>query len=190
MKTIKQIFANNGPVAKALDHYEKRHEQITLSQAVEDTMEQGGVLLGEAGTGTGKTIAYLVPAMMSGHTVVISTGTKNLQEQIFFKDIKFLQKALGLDIRVAYLKGQDNYLCKTRMDSFISSPACLSYTPSEVSELSKWSNTTKTGDRMELAGLTDNSKIWSEVCSTKETRIGQRCPNADECFVGLARRKA
>ena len=188
--TVRNTFATDGLLARKLGRYEKRAPQIKLAGAVERVMEQGGVLLGEAGTGTGKTLAYLVPAILNGNRVVISTGTRNLQEQIFFRDLEFLMDALGITVRTAYLKGQENYLCKTRLNAFVHSPKCLSYPSSEVARLARWSNDTGTGDRMELEDMADDAPIWREVNSTRETRIGARCPFFDECFVTRARRDA
>ncbi|MBN2718775.1 MAG: ATP-dependent DNA helicase [Deltaproteobacteria bacterium] len=190
MITVKNTFAKDGPLAKKLGRYEKRDSQIRLANAVERVMEMGGVLLGEAGTGTGKTLAYLVPAILNGNRVVVSTGTRNLQEQIFFRDLEFLMDALGLTIRTAYLKGQENYLCKTRLNTFVHSPKSLSYASKDVAKLTRWANLSDTGDRMELDEMSDDDPIWREVNSTRETRIGARCPFFDECFVTRARREA
>jgi ATP-dependent DNA helicase DinG len=183
-------FAPDGPLAAALDRYEQREAQVLMTTAVEQTFERGGVLLAEAGTGTGKTLAYLVPAIRSGMRIVISTGTKNLQEQIFFKDIAFLERALGVRAHAAYLKGQDNYLCLRRLRDFVTSPAILSHTASRAAELIEWSRTTASGDRMEIEGLPDDDPIWREVCSTQETRIGQKCGYFEQCHVTRARQQA
>ncbi|MBN2341457.1 MAG: ATP-dependent DNA helicase [Deltaproteobacteria bacterium] len=190
MITVQKTFSNDGPIAQKLGRYEQRNSQVQLAQAVEKVMEMGGVLLGEAGTGTGKTLAYLVPAILNGNKIVVSTGTKNLQEQIFFRDLEFLKDALQLNVRTAYLKGQDNYLCKTRLHAFVHSPKCLSFPSQEVARLTQWANITATGDRMEQENMADDAPIWREVCSTRETRIGARCPFFDECFVTRARREA
>jgi ATP-dependent DNA helicase DinG len=184
------MFEARGPLALALESYELRREQSRMAEAVEAFVEQGGVLLAEAGTGTGKTLAYLVPAILSGLRVVVSTGTKNLQEQIFFKDIAFLERALGIDSQAAYLKGQDNYLCLRRHEEFITSPAVLGHPPRRVAELDRWYRVTRTGDRMEIDGLGDDDPIWREVCSTQETRIGQKCRLFEACHVTHARQAA
>jgi ATP-dependent DNA helicase DinG len=188
--TIEQIFGPEGAIAAQLDRYEQRSGQIALAQAVEDIIDGGGVLLGEAGTGTGKTLAYLVPALLSGQRVVVSTGTRNLQEQIFFRDLAFLCRALNRDVRAVCLKGQENYLCRNRLHRFMTSPACLSWPAADVERLSSFAGKTRTGDRMELTDLEDDAAIWREVASTRETRIGQRCPFFDECFVTRVRREA
>ncbi len=190
MITVRNTFDQDGPIAQKLGRYEKRISQVQLAEAVERVMDEGGVLLGEAGTGTGKTLAYLVPAILNGNRVIVSTGTRNLQEQIFFRDLVFLKDALGIEMRTAYLKGQENYLCKTRLHHFVHSPRCLGYASADVSRLTRWANTTHTGDRMELSDMSDDDPIWREVNSTRETRIGARCPYFDECFVTRARRVA
>jgi ATP-dependent DNA helicase DinG len=185
------MFSNQGPIATAMDgRYRIRPSQIEMAKAVEQCIDRQGVLLAEAGTGTGKTLAYLIPVILSGKRAVISTGTKNLQEQIFFKDLRFLEKVFSRSLNAVYLKGQDNYLCKRRYAEFVRSPAVLAMSPSRVEALREWANTTKTGDRMEISDLGDDDPIWFEVSSTKDTRIGQKCPFFDECFVTKARKTA
>lgn len=190
MTKTSHIFNLEGPIARTLDRFERRDAQVTMATAIEETMERGGIILAEAGTGTGKTLAYLVPAILSGLTVIVSTGTKNLQEQIFFKDIRFLEKALDTPIEAVYLKGQDNYLCLRRLETFMQSPKALAHAPSKVSELQAWAECTETGDRMEVEGLADSDPLWREVCSTRETRVGSKCAFAEDCFVTKAREQA
>jgi ATP-dependent DNA helicase DinG len=190
VNSIKDIFGPNGPLATNLPEYEMRNAQVEMALAVEKTINNTGVLLAEAETGTGKTLAYLIPAMFSGLKVIISTGTKNLQEQIFFKDLRFLKETFKSDIKTTYLKGQDNYLCKNRLAGFLTSPKCLAFPSELVSRLSSWADVTATGDRMELAALKDDAPIWKEVCSTRETRIGGKCPFFEDCFVSRARKMA
>ncbi len=161
-----------------------------MAQAVESTLASGGVLMAEAGTGTGKTLAYLVPAVELGHKTVISTGTKNLQEQIFFKDVVALEQALMRPIHAVYLKGQENYLCRRRHEEFLRSPRTFSYASKKIAALERWAAHTETGDRMELEQLGDNDPLWREVCSTADTRIGSRCPFYADCFVARARQAA
>jgi len=185
-----ELFAGDGKIARALERFELRREQIAMTDAVERCIDGGGVLLAEAGTGTGKTLAYLAPAILSGLKVVVSTGTKNLQEQIFFKDLAFLERALGVEARAAYLKGQENYLCLRRYEEFVRSPAVLAHAPERATELAGWTRTTRTGDRMEVAGLADDDPIWREVCSTRETRVGQKCRFFEQCHVTQARQAA
>ncbi|MCP4606878.1 MAG: ATP-dependent DNA helicase [Proteobacteria bacterium] len=184
------IFDVQGPIASALSRYELRDAQVEMTRAVEEAIDRGGVLLAEAGTGTGKTLAYLVPAIVSEQTVVISTRTKNLQEQVFFKDIDFLKSAFDKPLSAVYLKGQDNYLCLRRHREFVTSPKVLAYSPNRVEELEDWARQTKTGDRMELEGLPDNDPMWREVCSSREARIGAKCSFGADCFVTKARLRA
>lgn len=190
MTGAEEIFAPDGPLARTLDNYEPREAQVEMARAVELCIDGGGVILAEAGTGTGKTLAYLVPAILSGRKVVVSTGTRNLQEQIYFKDIALLERALGTSISAAYLKGQDNYLCRRRLEQFLGSPAVLNHPPREVARLEEWARKTVEGDRMELTNLSDSSPLWNQVCSTRETRIGVRCPFHSDCHVTRARARA
>jgi len=184
------IFRPNGPLASIWANYERRNAQVDMVRAVENTIDKGGVLLAEAGTGTGKTMAYLIPAILGEGTVIISTGTKNLQEQIFFKDIRSCEAALGKKISAVYLKGQDNYLCPRRLNEFLESPRVLSYPTDRIAKLSTWANSTQTGDRMEIDQMPDDDPVWQQVCSTRDTRIGSKCPFLSECFVNKARQKA
>ncbi len=190
MSRVDTIFSPEGPIAETMARYERRPSQAEMATAVEAVIRNGGVLLAEAGTGTGKTLAYLVPAVLSERTTIISTGTKNLQEQIFFKDIAFLSRALGRPIDAVYLKGQDNYLCLRRLRDFLRSPAVLAYRPKQIEALRRFADTTETGDRTDMEGLGDGDPIWREVCSTKDTRIGVRCPFHEDCFVTRARLRA
>ncbi len=190
MNRLERIFSVRGPLAARLERYRRRGTQVDLARAVDAVIEGGGVLLAEAGTGTGKTLAYLVPAVLSGFKVVVSTGTRNLQEQIFFKDIALVEEALGERIEAVCLKGQENYLCRRKADAFLSSPRCLAYPADKVAAFLEWSQNTATGDRMELAAIGDEDPLWREVCSTRDTRLGSACPFHEECHVTAARRAA
>jgi ATP-dependent DNA helicase DinG len=187
---IRDIFGPNGPLAAAMPNYETRAAQVAMAERVAETIEDEGVLLAEAGTGTGKTLAYLVPIILADVKTIISTGAKNLQEQIFFKDIDFLASVLDRPLSAVYLKGQENYLCARRLRDFLRSPKVLSYPAAQVEMIRTWASATETGDRMELPELPDNAAIWQEICSTKETRIGAMCPLAGSCFVTRARQQA
>ena len=127
MTDVTDIFGPSGPISRKLSKFESRGSQIEMAAAVEKTIMGDGVLLAEAGTGTGKTLAYLIPAILSQKRVVISTGTRNLQEQIFFKDLAFLEEALGISAQATYLKGQENYLCIRRFQNFLRSPRVLAH---------------------------------------------------------------
>ncbi|HEX4916140.1 MAG TPA: ATP-dependent DNA helicase, partial [Vicinamibacterales bacterium] len=158
-----------------------------MAAAVANTLEHGGVLLAEAGTGTGKTLAYLVPAILNRQRVLISTGTKNLQEQIYFKDIPTLQTALGVSFSATYMKGRANYLCLHRLDQLRAHPAV----PHDfVSMMDEWRRVTETGDRAELSELPEDSALWSDVAATAETCLGSECPQYRECYVTRMRQRA
>lgn len=184
---VDAAFADDGPLARAVDQFEPRAGQRVMASAVADTLHNGGVLLAEAGTGTGKTLAYLVPAILNRQRVLISTGTKNLQEQIFFKDIPALRTALGEKFTATYMKGRANYLCLHRLDQLRSHPAA----PMDfVSTIDEWRRVTDTGDRAELSGLEEDSSLWHDVSAIAETCLGQECPQYRECYVTKMRQKA
>jgi ATP-dependent DNA helicase DinG len=181
------VFGDDGPLARAVDQFEPREGQRAMAGAVADTLANGGVLLAEAGTGTGKTLAYLVPAILNRQRVLISTGTKNLQEQIYFKDIPALRSALGMPFTAAYMKGRANYLCLHRLDQLRAHPAA----PMDfVSTIDEWRRGTETGDRAELSDLEEDSSQWHDVAALAETCLGNDCPQYRECYVTKMRQKA
>jgi ATP-dependent DNA helicase DinG len=155
-----------------------------MARAVADVLVDGGVLLAEAGTGTGKTMAYLVPAILSGQRVLVSTGTKNLQEQIFFKDLPVLQKALPVKFTATYMKGRANYLCLHRFEQFQASGSL------PLDDIAAWTRTTETGDRAEIEDLPEDSGLWNEISATADTCLGGECPQFDQCFVTRMRQRA
>ena len=165
-----------------------------MASAVARAFEDGGVLLAEAGTGTGKTLAYLVPAVLSRERVLISTGTKNLQEQIFFKDIPALREALGIPFTATYMKGRANYLCLHRLDQLSGDAGDgMLLAPSHdvfLPIIREWSATTETGDRAEIEDLPEDIAFWNEVSATAETCLGGECPRYDDCFVTKMRQRA
>ena len=185
------FFGDGGLLARALPAYEERVAQQRLSEAVERTIRDGGVLVAEAGTGTGKTLAYLHPAVDLGRRVVVSTGTKNLQEQLVQKDLPLLSKALGRELRVAVMKGRGNYLCLLRFASFRDSGTVrrLDEVPL-LQGVKAWAETTDTGDRAEVADLPDNAEFWREISASSENCIGSECPLFDPCYVTKMRQKA
>ena len=186
-RAVEAAFADDGPLARAVDQFEPRAGQRAMAEAVADTIEHGGVLLAEAGTGTGKTLAYLVPAILSRQRVLISTGTKNLQEQIYFKDLPSLRAALGVPFRATYMKGRANYLCLHRLDQLRAHPAARM---DFVSTIDEWRRSTETGDRAELAGLEEDSSLWHDVSALAETCLGNDCPQYRECYVTKMRQRA
>ncbi len=162
-----------------------------MAVAVADVFESGGILLAEGGTGTGKTLAYLVPAILSRTRVLISTGTKNLQEQIFFKDIPLLRDALDVPFTATYMKGRANYLCIHRFaamkaEANLRTPEDQSY----LADLTAWAASTDTGDRAELDDLPDDLPFWNEIAATSENCLGMECPEYDDCHVTRMRRRA
>ena len=184
---VATAFADDGVLARAVDQFEPRAGQRAMALAVAETFGDGGVLLAEAGTGTGKTLAYLVPAILSRQRVLISTGTKNLQEQIYFKDLPVLREALGVPFKAAYMKGRANYLCLHRLDQLRASPAV----PHDfVSMVDEWRSVTETGDRAELQDLPEDSSLWHDVSATADSCLGTDCPQYQDCYVTLMRQRA
>jgi len=165
-----------------------------MAGAVAGIIERGGTLLAEAGTGTGKTLAYLIPAILSRQRVLVSTGTKNLQEQIFFKDLPALTDALPVPFTATLMKGRSNYLCLQRFESFqaddtgelFESPEKAVFLP----VIQQWAKTTTTGDRAELRDLPEDLPLWKEISADAETCLGNDCPRYAECFVTLMRQRA
>jgi len=175
---------------RALPAFEPRPSQLAMAEQVERALSQGRALLVEAGTGTGKTLAYLLPAARSGLKVVISTATKTLQEQLADKDVPLVQ-ALGVKARFAFLKGRQNYLCLLRKEHFDRQPTFAAREEAGMyGQLHAWAQETRTGDRAELSGLPDGFATWREVNSTADTCTGQKCPHYDRCFVFAMRRQA
>ena len=184
-------FSSDGPLAAALDGFEARAGQVEMAEAVAAVLAGGGVLLAEAGTGTGKTLAYLVPAILSRKRVLVSTGTKNLQEQIFFKDLPLLRDSLGVPFTATCMKGRGNYLCLHRFESFRESPALRSWDETRhVRVLERWLTETETGDRAEVEDLPEDLPFWNEIAATTENCIGAECPRYGDCFVVKMRQRA
>jgi ATP-dependent DNA helicase DinG len=188
---VRQFFARNGMLALAHPNYEHRPGQLEMAEAVESALAERRHLIVEAGTGTGKTLAYLVPAILSGKRVVISTGTKNLQEQLFFKDIPFLQTLFDWPLAVCYMKGRANYLCRQKVYDAEREPILNGV--EEVGAfriIREWEQTTETGDRAELMDLPEASAVWSKLDARKELCSGQMCKQFDRCFLTMMHRRA
>ncbi len=161
-----------------------------MAQAVERAIEEKRHLIVEAGTGTGKTLAYLLPAIRSGKRVIISTATKALQEQLFYKDIPFLAQHLG-ELRVCYMKGRSNYLCRQKLYDLTNQPVLNGLEEIEhYRAIAEWEQTTSTGDRAELAGIPESSPLWPKLDARADHCIGQKCPQYERCFITEMRRKA
>jgi ATP-dependent DNA helicase DinG len=192
---VADAFADDGALARALPLFEPRPGQRDMAAAVATVLDEGGVLLAEAGTGTGKTMAYLVPAILSGHRVLVSTGTKNLQEQIYAKDVPVLREALGVSFTATCMKGRANYLCLHRLAEYHSRQEVKGrrLAPDDAIFLpiiERWVPETQTGDRAELADLPEDLALWHEVSATAETCLGSDCPRYSECFVTRMRQRA
>ncbi len=188
---MQQIFGPQGLLAQALPNYEERPQQAAMSQRVWEALHERHTLLVEAGTGTGKTLAYLIPAILSGLKVVVSTGTKNLQEQIFSKDIPFLRRVLPRQFSAAYMKGRQNYLCLWRLQRLRQQPVLPGLVDRVwLQRLEDWAEDTTTGDRAELAELPDDAFVWGELCTSSESCLGQRCEWYNRCFITRMRQEA
>ncbi len=191
MARVSAVFAADGPLARTLDGFEPRAGQRELAVAVARTLEEGGTLVAEAGTGIGKTLAYLVPAVLSGKRVLVSTGTRNLQDQVFYKDVPTVGRALNVDVNAAYMKGRTNYLCRHRFDRLQEAAAGLPASDRRwLSRIGEWLDATDTGDRSEIEDLPDHLPLWSDVTATSEQCLGRECPRYGDCFVTRMRDRA
>ena len=189
--TVRKIFSRNGLLSKIHPGFEFRPGQLAMAEAVEDILATKGHLIVEAGTGTGKTLAYLAPAILSGQRIVISTGTKNLQEQLFFKDVPLLRELLGQDLRVSYMKGRANYACRKRISDAAREPILSGL--EEIADyeiIRSWLETTATGDRAEIRSLPEDSTVWAKLDARREFCLGQKCPEFDRCFLTQMRQRA
>jgi Rad3-related DNA helicases len=192
---IDKVFGEGGLISRQHEHYEHRPGQIQMARAVAAAFEQKKHLIVEAATGTGKTLAYLVPAIASAlgnkKRIIISTGTKNLQEQLMKKDIPLLQKTLPRKFVAEYMKGRSNYACLYRIQKAENQPILEGmHELDHFEEIRHWSRETRTGDRGELANLPENLSFWSRINAKSETCIGQKCPDFDPCFITRMRARA
>jgi ATP-dependent DNA helicase DinG len=188
---VAETLSSHGVLAQTVPGFQPRQGQTDMAMAVSRTVQDGGQLVVEAGTGTGKTYAYLVPVLLSGQRALVSTATKALQDQLFSRDIPRLVEVLGLPIRVALLKGRGNYLCLHRMEQARHSPE--SAQPGAQKALAKietWAQSTRSGDMAELTGLDERSSLWPLVTSTRDNCLGSTCPRYRACHVNLARKEA
>ncbi|MEY4592412.1 MAG: hypothetical protein RIR18_1307 [Pseudomonadota bacterium] len=191
MHSLAKIFADDGPLAQKISGYKGRAQQLEMAERIASAITGQNILIAEAGTGTGKTFAYLVPTMLSGGKVIVSTGTKTLQDQLFNKDVPTVRDALGAPIQVALLKGRANYLCHYHLElasreGRFASKEDGAYLP----KLRRFLQTTRTGDKAECFEVPETATVWQAVTSTRENCLGQDCPNHKECFVLAARREA
>jgi len=193
--SLYQFFAPGGVLSRTHPLYEFRRGQLQMAQAVEQALEEKRHLIVEAGTGTGKTLAYLVPVIRSGKRVIISTGTKNLQEQLFYKDIPFLEQALyadaGAHFSVCYMKGRNNYLCRKKLYDLTDQPVLSGLEEIEqYRAIAAWEKATSTGDRAELAELPEASLLWHKLDARADACTGQKCSQFERCFITEMRRRA
>ena len=188
---LTQIFKQNGALAEAISGFSERTQQLEMALAIEAAIKGNKQLVAEAGTGTGKTFAYLVPALLSGGKVIISTGTKNLQDQLFSRDLPNVRDALKVPVTVAMLKGRANYVCHYHLEAAAQSGRFASREDTKYIHLIKnFAENSKTGDKAELTDVPENATIWLNVTSTRDNCLGQDCSFYKDCFVMEARKKA
>jgi len=191
MPSAAELLGPDGPLARSLPAYEARPAQLEMARAVESALASDRVLICEAGTGTGKSLAYLVPALLSGKKVIVSTATRALEEQIFWKDLPLIERALGVPVRAALMKGISNYLCRRRLAEFRASEESVRPRHARsLSMLDDWLGETESGDLAELVGIREDDPLRREVNSSSETRVGAGCAFFNECFVTRMRREA
>ena len=187
---MREFFGPGGVLEQRLEDYEFRPSQVRMAEAVHEALESQNHVIIEAGTGTGKTLAYLLPALAYGRRILVSTGTKTLQDQIFYKDIPLLEKLLERPVRAAYLKGRNNYLCRLKLETAQTEGL---FTPRELrtfQSIVDWAQETETGDRAELGTIGDDSELWSRLDARRDRCLGTKCKDYDRCFLTLVRQKA
>ena len=190
-KKISSLFAPNGALAAHIPNFRSRPQQVEMAEAIAEAIKENGLLIAEAGTGTGKTFAYLVPALLAGGKVVLSTGTKNLQDQLFQRDLPTVRDALKVPVSIALLKGRANYLCHYHLERAQSDGRFATREDARhLARIMQYAKITQTGDKSGLADVPETSAIWMQVTSTRENCLGQECPNHKECFVLKARKEA
>ena len=187
----RQFFGRGGTLSKWHPNYEFRPGQIEMAEAVESALADRRHLIVEAGTGTGKTLAYLVPALLSGKRIIVSTGTKTLQEQLYFKDVPFLQQHFSRPLKVCYMKGRNNYACRQKIYDAENSPVLTGL--EEVADfeiIREWEKTTEFGDRSEIKSLPEASAAWHKIDARGDLCTGAKCPNYERCFITLMHQRA
>lgn len=190
-QSIRQVFEKDGTLARHIDGYSERSQQLEMALAIGDAIENNTQLVAEAGTGTGKTFAYLVPALLTGGKVIISTGTKNLQDQLYSRDLPNVRDALKVPVTVAILKGRANYVCHYHLERAEQEGRFASREDAKYVHVIKiFAENSKTGDKSELNSVPENAMIWASVTSTRDNCLGGDCAYYKECFVMEARKKA
>jgi ATP-dependent DNA helicase DinG len=190
LPSLHEFFAPGGILARSPLPYEYRPGQLEMAKAVERALAERRHLIVEAGTGTGKTLAYLLPALRTGQRVIVSTGTKALQDQLYFRDIPFLETLLG-PLRVCYMKGRANYLCRHKLVALRDQPILSGLEEiDQYRQIAEWERETETGDRAELSGLPESSALWNKLDARADACLGSTCPDYRRCFITEMRRKA
>ncbi|MEQ1487814.1 MAG: ATP-dependent DNA helicase, partial [Methylotenera sp.] len=189
--SLTQVFEKDGVLASHIEGYSERTQQLEMALAISDAIENNTQLVAEAGTGTGKTFAYLVPALLTGGKVIISTGTKNLQDQLFSRDLPNVRDALKVPVTVAMLKGRANYVCHYHLERAEQEGRFASREDAKyVHVIKTFAENSKTGDKSELNTVPENAMIWASVTSTRDNCLGGDCAYYKECFVMEARKQA
>lgn len=188
---IEKTFAEDGPLCQHIEGFKRRDSQVEFAQAVANAIVERETAVVEAGTGTGKTFAYLIPAILSGSKTIVSTASKTLQDQLFNKDVNLIQQALGRYVTVSVLKGRANYLCKFRLERLIQSGLLPERTSGpKLDKIRQYDRLSTTGDINEINGIAESDPLWPLVTSTRENCLSNKCPHYEECFLTQARRKA
>ncbi|MBU6467923.1 MAG: ATP-dependent DNA helicase [Betaproteobacteria bacterium] len=191
MNDIEYWLNEQGPLAQSLEGFRVREQQLAMASAIDKAITEKEVVIVEAGTGTGKTYAYLVPALLSAGKVIVSTGTKTLQDQLFHRDVPFLREVMKLPITVSLLKGRANYLCHYYLEHTLQEGRLRDRVQVEqLASIKQFAGITQTGDKSECQGVPENAPIWSQVTSTRDNCLGQDCPHQNQCYVLNARKKA
>src|SRR5260370_11190009 len=197
LPSLHDFFAPGGILSQSSLNFEHRRGQYEMARAIESAFKEKRHLIVEAGTGTGKTLAYLLPALRLARErrqrVIISTGTKNLQEQLYFKDMPFLESVLSQSgpLKVCYMKGRSNYLCKSKLYALRSNPLLNGLEEiDQFHHIAQWERTTSTGDRAEIDRLPEASPLWAKLDARTEACLGQTCPDWENCFITAMRRRA
>lgn len=189
--TLDEIFAADGPLAELNSGFRPRQQQTEMARAIAGALADNRVLIAEAGTGTGKTFAYLVPALLAGGKIIVSTGTKTLQDQLFKRDLPLVRAALKVPVTIALLKGRANYVCHYHLARHAGEGRFA--TPQDAADLRaivRFARTTRSGDKAECSEVREDAPAWMAATSTRDNCLGQECPNVHECFVMAARRQA
>ncbi|MDP3438508.1 MAG: ATP-dependent DNA helicase, partial [Azonexus sp.] len=191
MSSLKEIFSPSGPLAQSIKGYRIRDQQLDMAERIAAAINSCSVFIAEAGTGTGKTFAYLVPALKSGGKVIVSTGTKTLQDQLFNKDLPMVRDALKAPVKIALLKGRANYVCPYHLQQSLADGRFLTREDAaDARRISVFAKVTHSGDKADCVEVSESSPVWNHATSTRENCLGQDCPDYKDCFVMLARREA